>query len=313
MRSFFRLILLAPLLYLQFGNAFSGANENLYLIDAHSQADSLETLQSIIKLMDKAGVRRTLLSGRNNLTSSDVAKFASQFPARITASVRTKGGAYQENKNSYYKTLDQDVASNQFGAVAELLLYHAQKGSKAPEVSVRPADRRVQAALAHAKIQSWPLVLHIEFASLSPSERIAYMAELEELLVQSPEHPFALIHMGQLGSADVQRLIERHKNVYFLTSHANPVVTDSSNQPWTLLFEAGVLAPDWKILFIQHPDRFLLAFDNVWPEHWGDVYLNQAIYWRKAFAALPPEVAHKVAHSNAETLWGLPVQPDSVK
>ena len=297
------------LLLLHCGSAFSGGHEDLYLIDAHSQADSQESLQTIIKLMDKAGVRRTLLSARHNLTSGDVAKFAGEFPSRITASVRTKGGAYQENKSAYYKGLDQDIASNQFGAVAELLLYHAQKGSKAPEVIVRPTDRRVLAALAHAKKQSWPLVLHIEFASLAPGERLAFMAELEELLVQSPEQAFALIHMGQLRIADVQRLIERHKNVYFLTSHANPVVTESSKQPWTLLFEAGVLAPDWKTLFTKHPDRFLLAFDNVWPEDWGDRYLAQVAFWQKAFAALPPEVAHKVAHSNAERLWRLPAQP----
>lgn len=289
-------------------NTLAGESGDLYFIDAHSQADSEQTLNSIIQLMDKAGVKRTLLSGRNSLTSGDVAKFAGQHPGRITASVRTKGGAYQNNKKSYYESLEQEVASGQFGAIAELLVYHAQKGNKAPEVIVRPADRRVQTALAHAKKQSWPLVIHIEFASLSPVERIAYMAQLEELLDQSPDHPFMLIHMGQLRSAEVQRLIETHNNVHFLTSHCNPVVTADSKQPWTLLFEGDILAPDWKSLVIRYPDRFVLAFDNVWPEHWGDYYLQQAAYWRKAFAALPAEVAHKVAHGNAERLWKLPAQ-----
>jgi predicted TIM-barrel fold metal-dependent hydrolase len=279
---------------------------DLYFIDAHSQADSEQALQKVITLMDQAGVQRTLLSARDSLASGEIVKFAELHPDRITASVRTKSRGYQQNAPGYYKTLERDVGSGQFGAISELLMYHAQKGQRAPEVAVYPNDDRVQAALTLVKKKKWPLVVHIEFASLSESEKTKYMEQLEAMLNKNADHPFVMIHMGQLRSGDVQRLLDAYKNVYFMTSHANPVVISESNQPWTQMFEGDVLARDWKALLVKYPDRFIFALDNVWPEHWGEYYLRQVEYWRKAFEALPPEVAHAIAHENAERLWKIP-------
>lgn len=278
----------------------------LYLIDAHSQADSEKVLKRVISLMDRAGVRRTLLSARGHLQSDAIVKFSQQHPGRITASVRTKGGAYRDNSEKYYKALKRSVESGKFGAIAELLLYHAQKGDKAPEIVVYPDDKRVQTALTYAKKEGWPLVVHIEFASLSGKQKARYMEQLEAMLAQNPDHPFVLIHMGQLRSGEVQRLMASHNNVYFMTSHTNPVAIRESRQPWTPMFKGDVLAPEWKKLVIQYPDRFVLAFDNVWPNHWGDYYLQEARYWKTALADLPREVARAVAHENAERLWNLP-------
>ena len=101
--------------------------------------------------MDQAGVRRTLLSARDNLTSEDIAKFAKQHQQRITASVRTKSCAYQQDSPGYYKTLERDLGSGRFGAISELLMYHAQKGQRAPEVAVYPNEKRVQSALRLVK------------------------------------------------------------------------------------------------------------------------------------------------------------------
>ncbi len=56
----------------------------------------------------------------------------------------------------------------------------------------------------------------------------------------------------------------------------------------------------------SHPDRFILAFDNVWEDNWGEYYLSQIRSWRKALGDLPPDAAHAVAHRNAERLWRLP-------
>jgi hypothetical protein len=66
------------------------------------------------------------------------------------------------------------------------------------------------------------------------------------------------------------------------------------------------LAPRWKALFVKYPDRFILNFDNVFEDHWSDLYVKQAALWRKALAELPAGVASKVAHENAERLWKLP-------
>ena len=249
-----------------------------------------------------------MAEGRIDEAAQVFLDFAEKHPGRITAAVRTKGGVYAENRRGYFKMLEREVGSGRFGAIAELLLYHAKKGNKADEIVVYPDDQRVRATLQAAARMGWPLVVHIEFAAISGTVRSVFMDQLESLLALNTGCAFAMIHMGQLGREDVGRLIESHGNIYFMTSHTNPAAIGKSDQPWTPMFEGEVLAPGWRELVVRHPERFVLAFDNVWPEHWGEFYLREAEYWRKALADLPHEVAQAVAHGNAERLWKIPTK-----
>lgn len=279
----------------------------LYFIDAHSQVDhNVEDLELIIRRMDEAGVYRTILAARSGRAPEEVAAFAEAHSDRIVAAVRTKSGAYNKNKRKYYKKLRKQLRSGRFSAIAEVLMYHAQKGDKAPEVVVHPQDERVQAALDAAIENGWPFIIHIEFKSLRGKKRRQFMAEMEEMLERHPGHPFALNHMGQLDAAEVRRLIEKHRNIHFLTAHANPVVISQSNQPWVNMFDGEVMSQEWRGLLTRHPDRFVFALDNVWERHWEELYPDQMRYWKRAMGDLPPNVAHAVAHGNAERLWNMP-------
>ena len=280
------------------------AADEPYLIDAHSQIDHFVDRSTIVPLMDKAGIRHVILSTRGKVKPNEITAFAAKHPDRVTASVRTKGRPYAQNKEKYYKLLKKQMRMPGFGAMAELILWHAQKGNKAPEWVIPPDAPQVQAALRGAVKKGWPFIIHIEFAASRDAQE--FMNKMEAMLKEHPDHPFALIHMGQLKAKEATRLLARHKNLHFLTSHANPYITRSSSQPWTDLFDGGeTLTPEWKALFIKYPDRFVLAFDNVWVNHWGDKYVKQAALWRKALKDLPHEVAHAVAHKNAERLWKL--------
>ena len=129
------------------------------------------------------------------------------------------------------------------------------------------------------------------------------------MLDAHPAHPFVLTHMGQLRSDDVLRLIQAHPNIYFLTSRSDPLIigsAGSARQGWVNMFRGHSLADDWKRLIVRYPDRFALAFDNVWPEYWSDLYVRRAQLWRRALSELPPPVAEAVAHANAERLWKMP-------
>ncbi|MFC1870443.1 amidohydrolase family protein, partial [Chloroflexota bacterium] len=274
------------------------------IIDAHSQVDQYVELEKIIQLMDEGGIAGTLLSTRGTVTPEELVSFASHYPGRIIPAVRTKSQLYEDNDQAYYKFLEKQVNMVQYGAMAEVLMYHAQKGEKAPLVVVYPDDERVQAALNYALEKKWPFVAHIEFAAAG-TQRDEFMSKFKALLVRYPEHPFVLIHMGQLDCAGVRRLIEAYPNIYFITSHSNPIVAAESSQPWTNMFDGNRLSADWKQLMIDYPDRFILGFDNVWAEHWGQYYLNQVKLWRAAIKELPTEVAHSFAHGNAERLWHL--------
>jgi predicted TIM-barrel fold metal-dependent hydrolase len=284
--------------------------EALYFVDAHSQVDDdVSDLGLIIRRMDAAGVYRTILAARSGRSPGEVADFAVQHPLRIVPSVRTKSDAFDKNPANWRKSIQAQVNSGRFLAMAEILIYHAQKGNKAPEVRAYPEDDRVRFALAAAEQRGWPFVAHIEFASLSGTERERFMAGFEAMLREHANHPFLLNHMGQLQPPEAARLIKAHKNFHLLTAHTTTAITRESREPWTRMFEGDQFVPEWKELMLAHPDRFVFALDNVWYQHWDVYYPEQVSQWRKALGALPPSVAHAVAHGNAERLWKLPQRP----
>jgi hypothetical protein len=114
------------------------------------------------------------------------------------------------------------------------------------------------------------------------------------------------------GGAAIDRLIEAHPNIYFLTSRSDPLIirqAGQGRQPWVNMFQGSGLADDWNRLMVRYPERFALAFDNVWPEYWSDLYVERARLWRHALIKLPASVARAIAHGNAERLWNIPRDP----
>lgn len=292
------------------GFGFTGVHaQELYFVDAHSQFDQEVVGSFIIKRMDEGGVYKTILASRRQRKPGDAVRLAKKYPQRIVASVRTKGAPYASNSPKYYKQLKKQVMSGKYGAMAELLVFHAQKGDKAEQVKMSLDDQRVQAALKYAKQEDWPFVVHIEFASLKGAERVDYMQQLNKFVSASAPLPIAMIHMGQLPLSDVARLIKAHSNIYFLTSHADPVSAEDATQPWINMMDGSKFKPQWKKLIIAHPERFIFAMDNVWAFQWQDTYMRHIKVWRSALADLPPAVANAVAHGNAEKLWKLKPKP----
>ncbi|MFC1972643.1 amidohydrolase family protein, partial [Chloroflexota bacterium] len=243
------------------------------------------------------------LATRGKLTLEELISFAKSYPTRIIPALRTKG-IMQKTDVEYRLRLKKQVSTFRFGGMAEVLIYHAKKGDKAPEVIVQPDDERLLAALDRTVEERWPFIAHIEFAAAG-TQREAFMTKFETLLLRYPEHPFALIHMGQLDHRGVQRLIDAHPNIYFITAHSNSAIKYADFWPGTNMFEGKRLDTNWKKLMVDNPDRFILGFDNVFSGHWGQFYLKQIVFWRDAMKDLPSEVAHAFAHGNAERLWHL--------
>jgi len=279
----------------------------LYFVDVHTQVSPEVELNNILTQTSANNVAKSILSARGGLSSTDITDFAQQNPDKIVAMIKVKGRAYSDNSPSYFTTLQSRADSGLYGAIGEVMIYHAEKrNGAAPEVKVPLTDDRVTAALNVAKTYGWPLILHIEFASLSNTEFATTLQALNTFLTTHASHPIALIHMGQLESNDVETLLSEHSNVFFITSHSNPVSIASSNQPWTNMFSGDSLAPEWERLLLAYPDRLIFALDNVWPEHWeADHYARQIATWKKALTYIPPEVVKVFAHGNAERLWGI--------
>jgi predicted TIM-barrel fold metal-dependent hydrolase len=284
----------------------------LYFIDAHSQLDHMiDDPGLVIQRMDEHDVYRTILSARSGREPDEIADLAERYPQRIVPAVRTKSGAYISDNPKYYRKMEKQLRDGRFKAIAEILLYHAQKGDKAPEVMVYPDDPRVEFAQKAALEKSWPFVIHIEFASLQGRQRQQFMQGMKQLLENNPQQIIVLNHLGQLQAKELGPLLKEYQNLHVLTAHANPAIISESNQPWSNMFKGRTLSAEWKSLVLQHPGQFVFALDNVWDRHWQEFYPDQMAYWKSALADLPEEVAHALAHGNAERLWHLAPKPGS--
>ena len=64
----------------------------------------------------------------------------------------------------------------------------------------------------------------------------------------------------------------------------------------------GRVSPEWRAVFMEFPDRFLVGTDTWTPSRWHDV-VGHAAFSRAWLADLPGDVAERIAWKNAESLF----------
>ena len=185
-------------------------------------------------------------------------------------------------------------------------MWHAAKKTVgAGKATMDPDDPRVGTMMETARQKGFPFIAHVEFGAMGGGKS-SYMKKLEAFIAANRDVPVGMIHMGQLKATDAARLLPKHPNLFFITSHCNPVAYNDKKQPWTRMIVGTEFAPEWRELVLANPKRFVLAFDNVFSFQWEESFLPQVEVWRKTLATVPDNVAHALAHGNAERLWKLP-------
>jgi len=290
-------IILLPLFFGFVTSIFAASSntDDIYFIDAHSQLDVKVEQQQILDLMSQHQVRKTILGARGQMSSHNVAHFAKQHPEQIVAAMRTESMYYREGNPEFYLEVGNQYASGKYQAMGEIVIYSAGDKGKYADIAVSPADSRVNVAVGIAEEAGWPAIVHIDFSMMDSAMHTQYRNELEGLLAQYGHHPILLSNMGKLKAKEVAWLIERHDNIFFLT-------TDASDPEFAML-DGMTLSSEWKPLVMSHPDRFVFAVDNVSADDWQNEYSEVMRHWRSALSELPNDVAHAVAHGNAERLW----------
>ena len=105
---------------------------------------------------------------------------------------------------------------------------------------------------------------------------------------------FLWAHAGMSSAAPaVERLLERYPNLWVELAMRSDVAP------------GGTLDPAWRALFLKYPDRFLVGTDTWINAQWDRLpdILNSFRAWLRQ---LPPDVADKIAHGNAERLAASP-------
>jgi hypothetical protein len=114
---------------------------------------------------------------------------------------------------------------------------------------------------------------------------------IERLFRQDPDARILWAHAGFESAARVREMLARHKNLWadlaFRSDHG----------------AGGKVAADWRPVFLEFPDRFMLGTDTFVPERWHFVPEHAA--WSRAWLGdLPPDVAERIAWKNGEAILG---------
>ena len=119
---------------------------------------------------------------------------------------------------------------------------------------------------------------------------------IELLLRHAPQARLVWAHTG-IGGAPVARVRELMR--------AHPTLRGELSYRPGLTGDDGQLSPEWRALFIELPQRFMVGSDTWINERWSsyEALMNEARRW---LGGLPPALARGIAWDNAAGLYGLP-------
>ncbi|OAN56050.1 amidohydrolase [Paramagnetospirillum marisnigri] len=113
---------------------------------------------------------------------------------------------------------------------------------------------------------------------------------VERLFRQDPKARILWAHAGFEKPETVRALMRRQPNLWADLSFRYDVA------------RGGDIAPEWKSLLLEFPDRFMVGTDTYTPERWREVG-EHAAWARDWLDKLPPEAAARIARDNAEALF----------
>jgi len=310
------------------------SSQEIPLIDAHSQIDCNMKSEYLVNRLKELNISKSLISTRwgkckGNASSleKELLQLSQENPDVIGAllSMKIDGMGLQILKPDVLAKLNSRSQQLGFTGLGELIVQHAahdHKRLKRSATNINLNDERVLFAIDLAKKMRFPLVHHIELRD-NLDARDKTLNDLNELLSENRDVNFILIHMGQADRETAATLIKNHSNIYFIPSHSDPITKkkikkriergEKAQSGWVNLFKRKCFEGEctywwrkgWKDLVINNPDRFILGFDNVFINHWGRQFEKKVNMWRELLEQIPNEVAHQIAHKNAERLWNL--------
>jgi len=267
-------------------------------VDAHShlKADLGPSVDELLGLYDRAGVRGVLLFGEPWPVAADA---RDRYPSRVVPFL-AEGYANALHPHSSYvnpEGLDQLLAARVVHGLGEVILRHSpyQLGASgsyasAPANNV-PADHpALIEAYRLAGRHGVPVNVHQEWF---------FSAELERALQAAPETTFVWAHAGHGEAGVVRPVLERNPNLLADLSARTPWIG-----PGTVLLQPnGALTPAWWALLHDQADRFVVGLDLFATAHYRSAYVDQMVaYYRGLLGQLDPAVAALIGHANAERI-----------
>ena len=246
----------------------------LPLFDAHihysrGDWDTLSPEQALA-ILEAAGVRRALVS---STPDDGTLALHRADPNRIVPFLRPY--RTREDMGSWHS--DPVVEAY----VVERLARGSYKGIGEFHLSATDAERPVVRRFAELAAQKG-LFLHAHVDEVA----------VERLLTLYPKTKILWAHAGMASPVSaIRRLLDGYPTLWVELALRFDVAP------------GGTLHPEWRALFLRHPDRFMVGTDTWTTSRWHSL-VGEANVTRTWLGQLPRQVAEQIAYRNGERLFG---------
>jgi hypothetical protein len=222
-----------------------------------------------IEILRKAGVRRALVSSSDDDGTRALYETAPDLIIPELRPYRVRSDITTWMRDRFIIPYVEDrLKRYRYVAIGEFHIYGA-------EADLPIVRHMVQLAREHK------LLVHMH----------SDVDAVERVFKQDPGARVLWAHAGFAPPREVHEMLRRHRNLWcdlsWRTDHA----------------PGGRLNPDWRPLFLDMPDRFMVGTDTPSPERWHYI-VEHARLARSWLSELPDDVAEKIAWRNGETLFG---------
>lgn len=243
------------------------------VFDAHvhysHDAVELTPPKQAAALLRKAGLKSALVSSSGDEGTQQLLAEAPEIVIPSLRPYRTRGETSSWVRDeSVVAFLEDRLRRHRYAAIGEFHLFGADADLPVPR-------RMVALAKQHR------LVLHAH----SDADAV------ERIYQQDPQARVLWAHAGFERPEKVAEMLRRHRNLWadlaYRSEHGS----------------GGKVAPEWRKLFTEFPDRFMVGTDTFTPERWH--YLVEHASWTRAWLTdLPKPLAERLAWRNGEALFG---------
>ena len=253
-----------------------GQAPELPIFDAHIHYNQDDwgalSPQQALAILEKAGVRQALVS---STPDDGTLKLYQADAKRVVPFLRP----YRTRGDMAHWHSEPEVQAY----VEERLKRGAYRGIGEFHLSAANADRPVIKRCAElAAKQGIFLHAHVDEVAV------------EKLLTLYPDVKILWAHAGMSSPVnEVRRIVEGFPRVWVELSMRADVAS------------GGTLNPEWRALFLKHPDRFMVGTDTWTTSRWDSV-VEEARATRRWLGQLPRDVAEQIAYRNGERLFGRP-------
>ena len=256
--------------------ATRAADKNIKIIDAHIHYshDAWDMLPppEAIAILRKAGLSKAFISSSSDQGTQMLYKEAPDLVVPVLRPYRRRG-----ELDTWFR--DTTVV----GMLSELLDKNTYAGIGEFHIFGEDADLPVFRGVVKLA-KKHKLFLHAH----SDDDAI------ERIFKQDPDARVLWAHSGFADLKNIREMLNKYPNLKADLAFRNELAS------------LGTLDADWKKLFLDFPDRFMLGTDTYTPERWFYV-IDNANWNREWLKDLPENVARNIAFNNANSLanWAL--------